>query len=600
VGIYLLYHLISTLLRRKWNLATKSVLWWSVMFVLAAMLSAVQLLPSTEFITLTSRSRPADSFVLDGSLPILNIVTAVLPEIFGSPMTYTAIQGINWGEHNLYIGAFPIVLVFMYLLHFRRHPGDGSSVYLVLAAVFLILAFGLNNPAYKLLFNYVPGFKQLADPGRMAMLYTFFLSVATAISLQHLADWLPRASDRVRALFRRSAIALLLLLVIALFMLTFGRGILSAIAEPLIRARYADAANDKIQLLSTLYLTQTITVFSFLCILAAGRYLIYYRMLSRLSAGAFAALSLLVIVVDIGIFAVRLTSSMRPLDTIRPPTYLAAFRDGSHTDRVLPLNSMVFINHGSRFGIPAVTGYNSLILSPYLKILGLIRGTPVDPADRVPLIQTYDSPLLKMLNVKYLVSYEPLQDPDLELLHEGDAYVYRMDVTHAVHAFMVYQAEYFDNTEQVAARMTEPSFDPMRSVLLEHLAPSSARHTEQTAPAREARVSVAGATLNSLTLDAYTSARGWLVVSEVYYPGWKAYVDGQETPIYKADLVLRAIELNPGHHTVLFVFDPDTIRYGLSITFAGMLLTVSLLLALPQLKKKTRPQHLSYKAHSGI
>jgi uncharacterized membrane protein YfhO len=70
------------------------------------------------------------------------------------------------------------------------------------------------------------------------------------------------------------------------------------------------------------------------------------------------------------------------------------------------------------------------------------------------------------------------------------------------------------------------------------------------------------------------------VLSEVYYPaGWRAYVDGQETEIYKADLLLRAIYLPEGEHRVSFLFRPWTFRVGLWIStlfLAGILVTVVL------------------------
>jgi uncharacterized membrane protein YfhO len=155
---------------------------------------------------------------------------------------------------------------------------------------------------------------------------------------------------------------------------------------------------------------------------------------------------------------------------------------------------------------------------------------------------------------------------------------------------MTYQAEYFDNTEQVANRLAAPSFDPLHSVILERNSQQMVQYTEQTEIAPESHVLVLASTLNSITIDASTNIPGWLVVSEIFYPGWKAYVDGQETPISKADLALRAIELYPGHHIVKFIYDPDSFRYGLILTLSGAILVVSLtiLLLIRQLKEGFR------------
>ena len=63
---------------------------------------------------------------------------------------------------------------------------------------------------------------------------------------------------------------------------------------------------------------------------------------------------------------------------------------------------------------------------------------------------------------------------------------------------------------------------------------------------------------------------GFLVLSEKYYPGWKAYVDGKSEKIYKANSIMRAVYLWKGNHTIKFVFDPLAYKVGLwlsSITF---------------------------------
>ena len=95
-------------------------------------------------------------------------------------------------------------------------------------------------------------------------------------------------------------------------------------------------------------------------------------------------------------------------------------------------------------------------------------------------------------------------------------------------------------------------------------------------------------TLNSLTIEAYTSAPGWLVVSEIYYPGWKVYVSGRERPAVKADLALRAIELGVGRHRVELRYEPRSFWYGLGISATSAIAVVCAIVGVRQRQRRLR------------
>ena len=67
-----------------------------------------------------------------------------------------------------------------------------------------------------------------------------------------------------------------------------------------------------------------------------------------------------------------------------------------------------------------------------------------------------------------------------------------------------------------------------------------------------------------------------LFMSEMYYPGWNAYVDGKEKKIYRANYAFRAVTLDPGVHQIEFAYRPWTFWLGLAIsaaTLAGLMVS---------------------------
>jgi uncharacterized membrane protein YfhO len=79
---------------------------------------------------------------------------------------------------------------------------------------------------------------------------------------------------------------------------------------------------------------------------------------------------------------------------------------------------------------------------------------------------------------------------------------------------------------------------------------------------------------NRIVLELDSPEATFVFMSEAHYPGWKAYVDGREEGILRANYVFRAIAVGPGSHRIEVVYEPLTFKIGLSVS----LLTVFLLL----------------------
>ncbi len=94
--------------------------------------------------------------------------------------------------------------------------------------------------------------------------------------------------------------------------------------------------------------------------------------------------------------------------------------------------------------------------------------------------------------------------------------------------------------------------------------------------------------LNEVLLQVNSPVPALLLLSDMMVPGWTVEVDGQSAPIMKADLVLRAVALEAGNHSVHFKYSDPSVKRGLTLSIIGGILTLIMLL-LPNLLRRRTP-----------
>jgi len=90
---------------------------------------------------------------------------------------------------------------------------------------------------------------------------------------------------------------------------------------------------------------------------------------------------------------------------------------------------------------------------------------------------------------------------------------------------------------------------------------------------------------NKVRIKTQSESNSLLFLSDAYYPGWKAYIDSKETPIYKANYAFRAVFVPQGEHLIEFSYQPSSFYNGLKISFLGLLVFISWLIL--SLKRRT-------------
>ena len=174
---------------------------------------------------------------------------------------------------------------------------------------------------------------------------------------------------------------------------------------------------------------------------------------------------------------------------------------------------------------------------------------------------------LRLLGVRYVVAGQPI--PGYEVVYQGDqtgALVLR-DPNAPPRAFFASEVETLPNEEAVWSRVHEPTFDPSRTALVEQGVEATTTAIDSSSAAS---VETTRFTPDEIVYAVNTDAPRLLVASEVYYPaGWKAFVDGNESPILRVDHLLRGVQVPAGAREVVMRFEPAVFQTSFAVSAAS-------------------------------
>ncbi|WP_322798701.1 hypothetical protein [Thermoflexus sp.] len=135
---------------------------------------------------------------------------------------------------------------------------------------------------------------------------------------------------------------------------------------------------------------------------------------------------------------------------------------------------------------------------------------------------------------------------------------------------MIYEAMVLDDETAIRA-LRDAAFDPLRTVILDR--PWSMPGL--SVPSVPPRITLQGWAPEMLRLDVWTERPGFLVIGDVWYPGWRAWIDGRPAPVLRAYTTLRAIPIPAGAHQVVLRYEPLSVRAGLVLSGIAILITLA-------------------------
>ena len=120
-------------------------------------------------------------------------------------------------------------------------------------------------------------------------------------------------------------------------------------------------------------------------------------------------------------------------------------------------------------------------------------------------------------------------------------------------------------------------FDPRRLALVDAGAAPAA-----TFPTETSSATVTDIADGRIAVDVEADGGGFLVLSESWYPAWRARIDGRVAPVLRADVSLQGVTVPPGRHRVVFELASTTLRAGTALSLAGLLCVAVLLARRPR------------------
>lgn len=506
-----------------------------------ALIAAVQILPTFELVKESTRGA-ALSFeyaAKSAQLSLRDAVLLIIPNYFG------ALTGPYWGDIDIsqniiYVGLLPFMLMGLALFFAKKHP---DVIYLfIMAILFLLLSLGENGPVFRLFYSYLPGFNYFRGPANTLFLYAFCAALLSGYGLNSLA-----CGMRKLTFFLYIAVALLLCIVI--YQLSPG--------PP---AEIAGPAAKNIQ--------SGFQAFLGFFILSA--IIIYISVFfPRFRNFCYAALVLLAFMDLYMHFSDSLTIGLKeaPQTLEKRPEMITAIKKDSgilSDDKpAVDLNDSelrqgLFRVYTKPEGLQGtgIFGYNRAMLFRTFLVEG---SEPLEMGRHRRLIETLSvknlDNLLKITNSKYITSID-----------SGDVNAQRY-ATPLPRTFIVANARFLDNDDRVLDALA--SFDPSSEVLISG---TGTDITHQTMDPSAWSSTVSRYTGNLVEIRTQSGRDGFLVLSDTYYPGWQAWVDGVEYPVMRANYDFRALHLPAGEHTVVYKFTSRYLTFGLFISLGGILL----------------------------
>ncbi|MEX1259148.1 MAG: hypothetical protein WEG36_16245 [Gemmatimonadota bacterium] len=544
--------------------------------VLGAGAAGIQLIPAVDYVVESSR-RTATTVAAEGetgieyssswSLHPEEALSLVVPEFVGNTRAGAA-WSLNtyWGRNAFklnheYLGLVALLLAAVAMI--GRGAGGTRWFMAGMGGVALLFALGTHTPIWRLFYEVLPGVSLFRAPSIAIFLTGFATATLAAIGFDHGIGLVARGEGgRVLRVLGVGAGALALGSALA------ASGALESVWDFV----FSPELND-VQIQARARAEPFIVRGFFIATLLATLVLLTWVGVTRgLLKGTFAvALLALLVTVD----QLRVDEAfVQTLDFAAfssPDPNLAFLMDRADFEPPFRVFSMIQggqdVSPGM-YGLDLAAGHHPNDLARYRELIGM-------EGSGIPENLAYFHPnVMRILNVRYVIwpdgQIGPIEDVDplnQLVLPDGTVFSSVYPYPGLPRARIVGDAVVVPEAEGVAVILGnhELEYDPFRQAVL-----NEEPTFELGGPEVRGNAQWVERTPNRLLLEVESSGPGLLVLSENWFPAWRATVDGEEVPVLRADHTLRGVPIPGGAHRVEMWYESSVLRGALGVSLVSL------------------------------
>lgn len=535
---------------------------------------------------LADSNRPAISFgvAAAGSLAPANLATLFAPDIFGSlgwdyrywGPGYETMTEPDWTDravNYLFMGSAPALLIVWRGLAGGAVFQRVAAPFVVAALAALAYALGRATPVFGLAFDYLPGVALYRRPADAA----FALNVALALGAAFLLnDYIVRGGMRARSAPGAAALVTLAALVLGAT-ISYGApaGALAASARALAAAIVAFGVIAAVLVAADRSPAARAAAAALLVAATAGE-LVWRNAANSMNAEPAARYS---------VYAGMTPSEREGLAVLKDELARRYAAGDRPRVEILGLQG-AWQNASMVLELDNTLGYNPLRIADYERAIGPGENAADPNMRQFPeTFRGYKCKLAQKLGLDYLMLDRPLEEMPPHVPRPNAAtriyagagmYIYRLGRAEP-RAYVADRIKPIDGEQAIADHRT-PDYERGVEAMVEE---AHVAHLSGALSARAPRPPRAGQFAairhyeeNRVVVEATSAEGGLLVLHDLFYPGWRAQVDGVAAPIVKADLLFRGVEIPPGRHTVTFAFEPlsvDNLKAALQTALTAAL-----------------------------